>query len=426
MTTTQIFSNGLESLESEDEKFSDDYAIRLGIVGLLSEVGISRKYPMILKTKLSRFFKLTAGVDIYKNSVIKNYSNLNKLFGIIKKHRLRKSVDAWFEELFLRQICSETNYFGIGAGETQLPQEFLENTDVIDISTPNKYHFPMLKQVLDYMPKNKECFVIVEKPIVGSKSEVESLENIIKSNKIDSRRVIGNDHYLHYGNIRHYVKNLDKLVEKLGKINDMKLLIKEKEGFDNSRNRDTIYKPLSCGGIWLDMGIHALGFLTAIGAEVDYQSDLISAWSFKSIELAIRDDNYGESGMVTKFKVRSSRNFSEDCYSTIHVEKNKDLLQTEKIFMIRHEMGSVEIDIKKRDFVVLNKNGGTIYTKGFMIDPYYSMYYDLIRTVIGKKSPYLGINNTLKSLNTVFDIYDFAENVERNKVPFKDLELLAN
>ena len=426
MTTAQIFPNELERLDSGDEKFSDDYAIRLGFVGMLSEVDISRKYYMLLMTKLSKFFRLAAGVDIYNNSVIKNYSNLSKLFGIIKKHRLRKSIDKGFEELFLKQIYSETNYFGIGAGETQLPQEFLENVDVIDISTPNRYHFPMLKQVLDYMPKNKECFVIVEKPIVGSKSEVESLEHIIKNNKIDSRRIIGNDHYLHYGNIRHYVKNLDKFVEKLGKINDMKLLIKEKEGFDNSRNRDTIYKPLSCGGIWLDMGIHALGFLTAIGAEVDYQSDLISAWSFKSIELAIRDDNYGESGMVTKFKVRSSRNFSEDCYSTIHVEKNKDLLQTEKIFMIRHEMGSVEIDIKKRDFVVLNKNGGTIYTKGFMIDPYYSMYYDLIRTVIGKKSPYLGINNTLKSLNTVFDIYDFAENVERNKVPFKDLELLAN
>lgn len=382
----------------------------LFIFGGLGDVSLARKIPLIYNTDLSRDIALSGIFDVYPTKDLKTESGVRNVLGEIISKRLKTPMDSSVEEKLVGDLVSgKIAYFS-----SREPLSFQKGLDyinrignraIVDISTPNKTHFKYLEEAID----RTNAHILVEKPVVSSRLELANLSSLLNRSHMGScgRSLMDAEHYSHYGQVRDYFSNFEEYSspDKFGRIKQMLIWIKETEGFENQRNRDIINKTLSGGGIWMDLGIHAMSFISFLGGNIS--QDSIVAFPEKANDEAISAPIYGETSMKVRFNV-SGENFADN--AAINIGVGKKLPQKRKKICIEHESGHVvDLDFEKRKIAVYSKEGGEpIEERFYKEDAFYYVFKDFLECVNTQKSRH-NFSASMQALENVFRVYDHAK-----------------
>ncbi len=394
---------------------------KIHFIGGLGDACIIRKYPVIYNS-LEEVFKISSISDIYPSERLSDKSSVDCLIEEIKNKRLKGNLPKNVGERIKNDLASgDIKYFNLDCSNPILSNEFFSQIaegDIVDISTPNKFHLKLAKQILE---KTNAC-LIIEKPLSHSLNEILKFEEYLKEHNFEDRVIYDAEHYSHYGNVREYFRDFSRYSLgkenshnegfQLGKIDNFNICIKENEGFDNERNRDIIDKNKSGGGIWLDTGVHTIAFLRNIGAEIDWDRK-INANPSKTDRI-ILDDKYGENVMKIEFYIKENNYFNKDCKVKIEVGKDKTF-EKNKLFNINYERGRVELNIVEKSTSVFRKNGVgelRVENKKFSEDPFYNVFSDLYACTIDNKKPFTSLDKAILNSKDVFKIYQIADPLE--------------
>ena len=186
-----------------------DRKIGLHVIGGLGDVCLTRKYSAIYGTDLIGKFDVLSIADIYQEQQVKSETEIESLFQEIKDSKIKGVIDKDIETIFRQYLLNSINYYQLDPDNPQLPENFFNNVnenDVIDISIPNKFHLGLVEQVL-----KKHGHMIIEKPIVHSIEDVTKLRRSLTDKDLKGRIIMDAEHYSHYGNVRTYLTEFEKI-----------------------------------------------------------------------------------------------------------------------------------------------------------------------------------------------------------------------
>lgn len=385
------------------------------ILGGLGDVSLIRKYPALYRY-LSNYFEIGSVSDIYEKSRVKDLHGLDELLNDIEKCRLKGKLDPDIRPILKNALLHSTEYFQLNKDEPILPRELFDIVgagDVFDISTPNKFHIQLARQILE----NCNAHLLIEKPICNSLEEAirfgYDLAILKQRGKLDGRIFYDGEHYSYYGNVREFFNNFKRYSKDnngfgLGRITSIELAIEEDETFSNERNRDIINKNKSGGGIWLDTGIHAIAFLRNIGAEIDHYSVIAQPRKIK--DPLIEGDEYRETAMEAEFDIVNNNYFAPNCHVSISVGKGFSMKRKE--FIINYEKGRVELNIANKSLTIFDENNSEVTKREFPQDAFFYVFDDLRQSITYRHQPFTSVDKALENAKGVFLIYDRARQIQ--------------
>ena len=379
-----------------------DKIIPLHIIGGLGDVTIGRKLKfLLLNPDVSKHLGLISILDRYSDvkrihSEPRDFleKDVKPNFKTVVQEEVLDALANRIKSGGIRYYCSERGGTGI--------EDFFRGTkrgDVIDISTPNLSHISYLERAANETQAN----ITVEKPVVANASDIIVARNIVLAAKrIDPKRIfVDQEHYSHYELIMKYIDHLSQNVANFGKIKEIKIEIREQEGFESQRNKNVINRDISGGGIWLDLGPHVMSFLTSLGSIINRGS--IRAERYKSSDPNILGEEYKETRMDVSLEANSPYFLRSGAKVDISVGKAADT--TRKVFEIKHENGWAKIDIGNKTYT--DSLGMT--EKLNAQEPFLNSYIDLIGAVKDRKQPRTPIEKSLETLTNLFEIQTIAD-----------------
>jgi len=388
--------------------------IYLKVIGGLGDVSLTRKYPALCSNGLNETFSLESIADIYDSSKLKNKNQIEELLNEIGRNRLKGKINHEVRELLKTRFTEGLNYFQLEKDNPQLPDEFFSRDykeTVVDISVPNKYHFPLAKQVLT----KSNYHILIEKPITASLEQTVEFEQFLKqaNHGTNQKILMDAEHYSHYGNIMYYLYNFKSFCEDslgnhgLGKIKEFELTIEEDEGFESERNQEIIEIAKSGGGQWLDTGTHPIGFLRNLNLNIDYNS--IQAQPYKYTDPRIADSKYGETSMEVEVDLipKDKNYFLTPCHARISV--GKGFPKRKKMFSVKHENGYVEINTAEKTLSAFNSDKEKLFKSRFERDAFYNVFNDLRKSVLYGKKPMTSIQKAIANAKDIFLVYSKAK-----------------
>ena len=386
--------------------------IKLGVMGGLGDVTLTRKYPFLIN---SPNFSIVAIADTYPKERTKTLEAMQNLLEEIETQRLKKPISPEVKAFLARGISEgRIGYFQVTNG---IPQEVFDKIGsggVLDISTPNKFHCDNLEQTIN----DSYAHIVVEKPVVVNREQLDRLKLMYGELSGSDRVAMDGEHYSYYDNIIEFIRvlpilSLNTVKGGLGKITSLDIKIEENEDFSKDRNRATIDTTRSGGGIWLDLGPHALSFLYSIGARINLRST--SAVSRKVEDSRIADAKYGETQMEVLGSVMPSERFAEDC--TYHLSVGKAMSAQNKRFIVNYERGRVILNMDKkgdveRNFIVEDSNGNPVKSWSAQpgSDAFANMFKSLYKSITGW-GVLTPLSSSLNTLAQLFEIYDLSKRV---------------
>src|SRR3989344_2403988 len=180
--------------KSLEEKCYRGLKKRMHFIGGLGDVCIVRKYPLFYNS-LEELFKIASISDIYSSERLNCEKSIGELIKEIKDRRLKGNLSAIVENGIKNDIVKgNIKYFSLGCTNPILSEEFIDQVkegDIVDISTPNKFHICLSKQILE-RPK---AHLLIEKPLSHSIDEVLEFREYLKNNNFDGRVIYDAEHY---------------------------------------------------------------------------------------------------------------------------------------------------------------------------------------------------------------------------------------
>lgn len=371
--------------------------VRIAVAGGLGDVQ-RRKWAAVYLTELSSRMEFSAIADVYDESRVRDEKRLEDLFDELKTKRFKGKLDPR-AEVFIKTglLTGSTKYFQIDPSNLFLPEEFFTETDVVDISTPNRFHLDLAKQVID---KGKD--LIIEKPVSWNVFEAIELERYSQIHPARGAVRVAADHYSNYENVRYYIDNFRQIVNSLGRVRGIELFIEEDEDFSSIRNGQIIDKTKSGGGILLDTGIHTLAFLRNIGARIER---IVSATPYKSHDPNIQDERYGETGFEMELELGRSPFFLDRTLAKISV--GKCCQEKRKVFQMEHERGRVVMDIVDKT-IRFYRGQKLVQTTRYEEDAFFKMYEELGECVSKRRDPLNSMSRGIENVKDVGLIYSRA------------------
>jgi predicted dehydrogenase len=358
------------------------------IYGGLGEVSLLRKIPLFVNTDLGNSMKLEHLVDVYPEERVRSFpeETLKEISASKLTRPIPSEVIFW---LSTRLKNGQIRYSEFGEDFYFSPE------DLVDLSVPNRYHFKFLKHFID----NTSANIIVEKPIVTDREQIEQLQGYLSENenKLKGRMIMDAEHYRYYQHINHYLENFPDFINDYGKIRRLFLSLNQTEGFDHERNRNTIYVPKSGGGVWLDLGVHTMAFLTAIGGSFSRDVEVVPS---KNADPRISSEEYGETEMHVRGKVYG-QNFTQEGAQT-RILVGKGVRKEDKRFLIEHERGLVDLDTRRKAMTFYDLPGDTYKETLFEGDPFYGVYTEARDCIFSGRKPKSDVRSSLYTLENLF------------------------
>lgn len=373
----------------------------LHIIGGFGDVTIGRKLKFLLLNKeISSVLGLISILDTYPDKDKIKRNPRDYLENTVKPNFKTPVEDIVLDALADRIKSGGIQYF-VCDKEGKDVNEFFRQTnegEIIDISTPNLFHLSYLERAA----METLAHITLEKPAVTSREEIEKARKIIEYQKrINPLRIfMDQEHYSHYEMISQYIKNIKKTVGNLGKIRTIKIELKENEGFESPRNKGVINKEMSGGGIWLDLGPHALSFITSLEAKID--KNTILATRYKYSDPVIADEKYRETRLETSFYAESP--FFIEGGAKIDIAVGKAANKTRKVFEVQHINGKVTLNTGEKKYSYQGRE--KVLDKQ---EPFLNSYKDLISAVKNHRTPINPIEKSLKTLENLFEVQTIAE-----------------
>lgn len=376
--------------------------INLSIIGGLGDVSLTRKIPQIYSTDLNEKITISSIADIYPESQVNSPTGLEELFDEIIKRRLKGKVNPEeINKLKQELLDNKIRYFQSQNNDLFF-SDFFQHIDnlpnpAIDISTPNKYHLDLFKRIAEQTKAN----ILVEKPFVCSQEQLIQSKKFFESRKDPTKRIMMDvEHYSYYNVLSEYLENLPSYLDKYGKIKSMLLILTETEGFESQRNKDIINISKSGGGVWLDLGIHPVSFMSLTGAKISRGTIIKEA---KKAEIPeISGNEYGETEMIAEFKIEGEH-FMDNAKTKIHV--GKAMKQKRKNFYIEHERGILDLNVLEKRARAYSQAGDKINEKYYQDDAFYNVLNHFAQSVQKGTTPRTPIIKSLSSLDSLFQVY---------------------
>jgi len=382
--------------------------VGLHIIGAFGDA--SRRLTSALFTDeylASRFF-IKSFSDVYPKERV-----LEDIEGVFSQaeSRMRSGMNTKARKEMCNGITEKNiKYYQLDRDNPELDGELLEGVeqnDVIDISVPNRFHVPLLKQAL-FRGKNS----LVEKPLASRPKEINELNEFMHTldGYLENKCLIKDaEHYSHYPNVLYFIGNFRNYREGLdgfpsfGKVTGIELHIEEGEDFNCARNREIIHIPKSGGGVWLDMGVHALAFLRGIGAHINYRN--IYAMPFKHFDTRIMGEEFGETAMHARMEICPDEFYKEGCMAEIIV--GKAMGRDKKEFIINFEKGCAIINIKPKELRYISS--GKFSMQKFEGEPFSNVLRDVWDCLFRSARPITGIDAAILNVGDVFIVYREAK-----------------
>jgi predicted dehydrogenase len=376
--------------------------IKLAIIGGLGDVSLTRKIPQIYSTNLSQKIDIASIVDLYPEEQVHTEQGLETLFHEIQTKRLKGEISAKdISKLKEEMLSGKVQYFQFSNSPSFFTRFFqfvngLENT-AIDISTPNRYHLELFEKIAE----QTQAHVLVEKPFVCNTTQLNESRRFLETRIENSARVMMDvEHYSYYEALAEYIENLPEYIQRYGKIKSLLLILTETESFDSQRNKDIINISKSGGGVWLDLGIHPVSFMSLIGAKI--KRGTVNKKSRKAEIPEIKSQEYGETEMLAEFGIEGE-NFSPNAKAKIHV--GKAMPQKRKNFYIEHENGILDLNVLAKRTRAYSQNGERIFEKLYQDDAFYNVFDHFVQSVERKQIPRTALTKALVSLDSLFHVY---------------------
>jgi predicted dehydrogenase len=383
--------------------------IRLGVVGVLGEVSVQRKIPNLLRTNLGSLIDLTTGVDIYDAKSVRSD------VGCIVKYisgRFKSQISRSYAMELERSVLPRVLYHQVDKNNPLLPRRFFDDLDksdksFVDVSTPNEFHLPLLKQLIEHGRS-----IVIEKPIVRNGVEADDLEAFLAVRELNGNVVVDAEHYSYYGNVRQFIEHHREFSNgryDLGMITGLDLMIEEDEDFSNARNQDVIRKNTSGGGMWLDTGIHAISFIRRMGAEIDFEG--VYAQPFKSHDPHIQGNEFGETAMETLFYLKGNDYIEGGSLARISV--GKCCGAKNKRFVVNYQRGKAEMDMEKKKLTVFDRGGNVLFMACNNGDAFYHLYNSVYDNIKYGTKPFTGMKDAIENVRDVSEFYERANPLRR-------------
>jgi len=396
--------------------------LRWHIIGGLGDVSLTRKLKAYFSNAdLREKFKVVTLVDIYPKEQVLNQDNFEKLFKLIKDKKIKGKVEPFVEQQLREGFRNGSiRYMALTPGTSRLPMDYLASLtsdDIVDVSSPNKFHADFAIQALKY----SRAHITVEKPVVTSLAEAAMLRRAMKEANLEGRVAMDGDHYPNYPHIDYYIKNFEKYSVNsgrgydFGKIRNVRLIIEEDEDFSSERNRDLIDIAKGGFGIWFDMGVHLMSVLRNCGAKMRGDSIVAYRHNFPDSHLKTASGKYAETGMHVDLTLEGGKCFENNCSVCMRVGKARP--RTVKEFLMEYERGFVDIDVKGGTLRA-RRNGDLNYVEDRKFEG--DAFYHLMNSI------YNAIVNNIPPLTTLEKGIQNVEDVVRIKSVSKPSFLLAD
>lgn len=376
--------------------------INLSIIGGLGDVSLTRKIPQIYSTDLREKITISSIVDIYPESQVNSQNGLEELFEEIIKKRLKGKVNPEELKRLEQELLEKKIKYFQSQDNDQFFSKYFQHINnlpnpAIDISTPNKYHLELFKSIAEQTNAN----ILVEKPFVCSPEQLAQSKRFFESRSDSPKRIMMDvEHYSYYNILAEYLENLPRYLDEYGKIKSMLLILTETEGFESQRNKDIINITKSGGGVWLDLGIHPISFISLAGAKISVGS--INKRAKKAEIDEISGSEYGETEMIAEFKIEGDH-FADNAKTKIHV--GKALKQKRKNFYIEHERGILDLNVLEKRARTYLQTGDKISEKYYQDDAFYNVLDHFAQSVQKGTIPRTPIIKSLSSLDSLFQVY---------------------
>ncbi len=263
----------------------------------------------------------TIGLGHWVKRLYQALNNGNRM--TLFKAVARKPYGDRKEELELYGIPKD-RYFTVDQ-DGNVPEEFFEGLDVVQIASPNKFHSSQLLQCLE---KNK--LAVVEKTFAVSKSEFDKMLHYIKSNNHDNH-VFLHLHYLIKALTVEMKRVLPKMIEEHGKITKFDAAFFEKVSEEGAKRVWLL--ATENGGIFMDW-VHPLTILVhALGTE---STKLVDA---KTYIVRPEYDNINPTAVEVKYEV-TGPNFADNAVAEIRIGEGFQIDAYQKRIRLYFEDGS--------------------------------------------------------------------------------------
>ncbi len=220
----------------------------------------------------------------------------------------------------------EKNYFTVASNKVDIPKEFFQGLDVVQISNPNKYHLAQTTQAL-----NAGKYVITEKSLATNKADLESMIKFINSHGYQSKTYL-HLHYMHKLLTINLPDMLTKIIPGHGRIKDFSATFFE-EANETDRKRSAWLLSIENGGIFMDW-IHPYEILF-FGAG----ADKIKVQKANNFIVNKDYDKQNPTGVETFVKV-SGKNFGPNSHGIIRISKGLPHETGLKRFVFNFESGT--------------------------------------------------------------------------------------
>jgi predicted dehydrogenase len=381
------------------------------IQGGLGAVSLLRKLPFLYDQPLSDQIKVSCLVDTYPKDLVKNPAALDSLLTNMENTRLVSKISTKVRENLIGDIATgKLEYFH--SGDLDSIYNFIANSNcpIIDISTPNRTHNPVLKECI----KRSSADILLEKPSACDLEDLSSMQSFLSESQEELRgRLLFNlDHYLYYANTRQYLDRLEDYIsgellpknKGLGKVKGIQLKLEETEGFDKQRNRDIINIGKSGGGVSLDLAVHCIQFLDGLGARISFPPRKVI--SGKIDDPSIQGSEYGETEFYAEF-LTNGENFVSDVPTTISVGKARG--QKKKNFYVFHENGVVDLSMDRKELTIYSLCGEKLLKEVYPKDPFQNAYEHFVSCVEDPSKPVkTSLTRSVNALNELFNLRNYA------------------
>jgi len=298
-----------------------------------------------IKRSKAAIYIIGAG-DVIKNRTYDALVKSEK--GRIQKHKIRVF------DLKEKDITSKNNNTFSTISIADLPEKASKERELITwIATPTEYHLSYLRQMMQISD-----LVVVEKPIVGTRQELEDIKTLISSEEVRNRIFFLSYYIIEKALPLTYLKTLSPRYEKYLYVNE--------EGLDVSKNRKKLFekmcslgtlkyvevdlfepydnRPLAPGGQFLETFIHNILIASMYTSNPEN-------WENVEIYLDKNYDNSNQIGLSAVYK---------DTGICLRLEKNVSDDKVGQHCVLRYQNGTVKADFKKKNAIITVDNESMI------------------------------------------------------------------